>query len=239
MVDEETSGSVSDEESTAGNPEETESGSEEQDPEEGKSKFVGDQRFKTPDDLYKSYRELESKLGDVEDLQEKASLAYEFVEALSAEKNITKAEARALLREQSRKTLDKHAPVLQERRGSDEVKELRLLVDKRDLLDEVPEAREVIDQIVALAKATGKTVREVYNRDFKTIVDRLSASNMENPEKKAATYKPSYRDGSSPTEEPPKNRDYEKAVKSFSSEHDPVRRRAAIQDALHAKLFKK
>lgn len=39
--------------------------------------WAGDQRFagKTPDDVYKSYRELETKLGDYKSIQEKAQLA--------------------------------------------------------------------------------------------------------------------------------------------------------------------
>lgn len=204
-----------------------------------------DPRFKgkTPDDVYKSYNELESKLGESaakkKELEELASLAEESAEALAASRNITIPEARALLREESRNLLKKHAPEREKAKESDRYVDLQLKVDKRDLLDQAPEAKVVIDAAIAMARATGRPLQEVYERHFKGMVDKLNKAPVDESRKEMSTHKTAFRDtmGDEPDEEV--RGAYRKSMDAARASRTPIQAETHVKNALKAKLFGK
>ncbi len=111
-------------------------------------------------------------------------------------------------------------------------------MERRDLLDENPEARAVIDQVMAVANATGKDVQSVYRNQFREIAEKISQP-MDSEPKKANTYKPSFRGVDEPSEPDIQKRNYEKLMAQAKSERNPVRKKDLMEEALHTKLFKK
>lgn len=149
----------------------------------------GDPRFKDPETLYKSYKELESTLGDMKPLKEKAKLADSAILALAAERGVSEEEARRLLEKSSSELLEKNASKLQDVRVLSEVRELKLQNDKRDLLEAYPESREVLPQVLDLARSTGQTPEAVYKRHFKSLVEKASGPMAPS----SGSLRPSYR----------------------------------------------
>lgn len=204
-----------------------------------------DPRFKdkTADDVYKSYREAESKMGEdaakKKDLEERASLAEEAAEALAASRNITLPEARALLREESRNMLKKHAPEREKVRESDRMNDLQIKVDKRDLLDSAPEAKAVIDAAIAMARATGRPLQEVYDRHFKAMAEKLNKVPVDNARKEMSTHKSAFRDtiGDEPDEEV--RGAYRKSMEAARASKTHIQAETHVRNALKAKLFGK
>lgn len=136
----------------------------------------GDPRFKDPLVLYQSYKDLESKLGGMKPLEEKAKLADSAILALAAERGVSEEDARRLLEKSSSELLEKNASKLQDVRVLSEVRELTLQNDKRDLLEAFPESREVLPQVLDLARSTGQKPEAVYKRHFKSLVEKASGS---------------------------------------------------------------
>lgn len=58
--------------------------------------------------------------------------------------------------------------------ASDEVRAIKMDLERRDLLDEEASARPVIDQVMAVARATGQSVKEVFNSQFREMAEKLS-----------------------------------------------------------------
>lgn len=221
MIDEEGS------ERTSGNPDE--SNSSENGDAKAESYVMGDARFKSAEDLYKSYKSLESKLGNVRELEEKSRAWDEAAEALAAERDIPKSEASQLLREESSKLREKHAPKMENARQSDELRSMRLELEKRDLLDDVPEARELMPQILEYARATGKSARDAFEK-FRPIVDRMTANKQSMPTAPKGSNR-SADDGFVDRSE------YDRKLEDVRATRDPIQRQALLNDALKAKLF--
>ncbi len=202
-----------------------------------------DPRFKdkTPDDVFKSYKELESKMGENaaknKDLEELASLAEESAEALAASRNITVSEARALLREESRNLLKKHAPEREKVRETDRYVDLQLKVDKRDLLDSAPEAKAVIDAAIAMAKATGKPLAEIYDRHFKAMAEKLNKGPMDDSRKESSTHRQSFRDTSTDEPDEEARGTYKRAMDAARGSRTSLQAERHVTEALKAKLF--
>lgn len=219
-------------ENMSGNPESSDS-SPEQGSGNGESYVMGDQRFKTAEDLYKSYKSLESKLGTVRDLEAKAQAYDEAAEALAAERGIAVTEAASLLREETHKLREKHAPKIEESKRTDELRMVRLELEKRDILDEVPEAKELLPQIMEYAKVTGKTLRDSLEK-FRPIMDKISYSNKN----MTAAPKTSFR-SEGDDETPSSNREYQKKMEAYAQTRDPQQKSQLFNEALKAKLFKR
>lgn len=148
---------------------------------------VGDPRFKSKEDLYNSYKELESKLGNRKDVEKKAQLADGRIKALAAEKNISFDEAEQMLETETNDLLRKHRDTIISRETSEELRKTNLRMDRRDLLDDYPESKEVVDRVVDLALRTGESPRKIYERDFKPLIDRTmdTPSNTNRPVRRA------------------------------------------------------
>ena len=200
---------------------------------DGQSYVMGDQRFKNSEDLYKSYKSLESKLGGLRDLEAKAQAYDEAAEALAAERGTTPAEAATQLREETRKLLEKHAPKIEESKRTDELRSFKLELERRDLVDEHPEAKPMLSMLLEHAKATGKSLRTVFE-DFRPIADRLS----ENSKSQPTVPKTSFR-GEGDDDAASASRDYQKKLDAYAQARSPQDKERLLNDALKAKLFRR
>ncbi len=221
MIDEEGS------ESRSGNPDESKS--PEGEDAKAESYVMGDARFKSTEDLYKSYKSLESKLGNVRELEQKAKAWEDASEALAAERDIPASEAAQLLREESSKLREKHAPKLEATKQSDELRSMRLELEKRDLLDDVPEAREIMPQVLEYARATGKSARESFER-FRPLVDKMTANKQSMPTAPKSSNRSADEDFVDRSE-------YDRKMEDLRNTRDPIQRSALLSDALKSKLF--
>lgn len=145
-----------------------------------KSWKPSDERFKDGEALEKSYGELESKLGNHQDTEKKAKRYEASVKALAAEKGVSFEEAEKLLDDETTGLLRKHGQAIADTETKEELRRTNLRLDKRELLDEYPESQEVINRVMDLAKRTGEEPRKIYERDFKSLIDK-SMNNQPNP----------------------------------------------------------
>jgi len=143
----------------------------------GESGFdVGDERFKTKEQLYKSYRDLESKVGDYSKVKSRAEQWDAAVKALAVDKDISEARAEELLAEESDKLLGKNSEKIQSREENSRIADLELQIAKRDFLDDNPEAKDVLPKVMELARATGKSIQNVYEDNFKDLISNMSTT---------------------------------------------------------------
>jgi hypothetical protein len=200
---------------------------------DGQSYVMGDQRFKSAEDLYKSYKSLESKLGGLSDLEAKARAYDEAAEALAAERGMTQSEAATQLRDETRKLLEKHAPKIEESKRVDELRSLKLDIERRDLVDEHPEVKPMLPMLLEHAKVTGKSLKAVFE-DFRPLADKLS----ETSKSMSTAPKTSFRsEGDEETSS--SAREYQKRMEAYAQAKTPADRERFLNEALKAKLFKR
>lgn len=174
-----------DESAKAGNSDESNA----TDPNKGQSKaedkFGGDyEKLKT------SYTELERKLSkdseevkerlasleeELEETRSRASVADKAAEAYAAKAGISVEEAMKRIERESEELHSQYAPKITEQKENKKLMELEAKIEKRDLLDEFPEAKSVVDLVADVAKAKGKSMREVYESRFKATVEATIA----------------------------------------------------------------
>lgn len=142
--------------------------------------------FKDLDDATKSLENLKSMVGDqaIAQLREKAQDADHFnklVSAYAKEQGVDTRDARRdiLAELSSGETTQTKVEPRADDGVREELRKLQLKFEEKELLEAHPEAKTVLDSVRDLARASGKSLSEAYEKGLKDVVSKASAYEKE------------------------------------------------------------
>lgn len=205
----------------------------------GSDKFGGDYQK-----LLRSYQSLESKLGShghelgelrqqLESVSSKAQIAHRAAEALAARDGISVEDALDRISREAETLRGKYGQKIEEQKVNEDIKELRLKLERQELLAEYPESKSVLDTVLDVAKATGRSPKDIYEKRFKNLVAQLSVA-----QKQTQTAKPVFR-GTDTDEEPSGTRTEKDLRKRLGQAKTQSEYKAVAHELLKHKLFGK
>lgn len=127
---------------------------------------IDDPRFqgKSAKDIYDAYRNLESHLGERD---EEAKLAKSIVERIAREQNISTEEAKWQLKRVSEQQTTQDQFQNQPNYLAEELVQIKLSNEFRDLKDDIPEVTPFRDTLISLKKQSpSSSMKEIWNETF-------------------------------------------------------------------------